>query len=510
MNAPARDRSIPPILPIIGVAGLVRLLDLGGRPMWYDEALTAMQSEGGLASMLYGTSTAGEGVAGTVHPILYHTLLWMWEQVVGSGPAPVRLLSVLMGLGVVVAGYFLARLLFADRVATLTGWALTFSPFQVHYSQEVSMYALLALLLVSATLVYWRAVHRGRWIHWLIFAALAAAAEYTHSLAAVYLIPLGATAVILRRWKQVLYTLEAGLLAFLLYVPWLLHTATREVLRQQSTIMTQPNPVDLVRTLLIFLVGFPVPSWALSVAVFCSVFLIVVAIVTTVRERAANPALTRRAIWLIYLSAAPVGLMYLTSIARPAYLDPAMLAAAVAFLIWIVWALERKALASGLIYLGYAALSLSFLVGLYGFFTYRGFPYAPYPELDGYLAAHIRPGEVVLHESALSAVPATYYANVPSQYFLADPAQPTATHGLPGIEPFGDVQSAVGDADGVWFIIFSGEIHDSNPSGETQPPSFAWLGARYSVERIESFGELRVYHFVRPGEDLSGAPPSPG
>ncbi len=474
--------------------------------MWYDEALTVMQSEKGLASMLYGTLTAENGVATDVHPILYRTLLWIWEQVVGTEPASVRLFSVLVGLGVVVVGYLLAQQLFADRVATLTGWALTLSPFQVHYSQEARMYALLALLLLSATLVYWHAVHRGRWVHWLMFAILAAAAEYTHNLAAVYLIPLGATAVILRRWKQVLHTIEAGVLALVLYVPWLLHLPSRLASVQQGYGIPRPEIADLVRTLLVFLVGFPIPPWALSVAVLSAVFLMVLAIVTTVRTWATNPVLTRRAVWIVYLSAAPVGLMFLVSLAQPAYLDRAMLAAGAAFLTWIVWALDRKALVPGLVYLGYAALSVSFIIGLYGFFSYRGFPYAPYQELDGYLAAHVRPGEVILHSNKISAIPATYYDQTLAQSFLADPPQSgpstlaPATQEMLGIQVAEDVQSAVGDAQGVWFIIFPGEVQDYISGGAAQHPTLAWLGARYSIDRVESFGEMQVYHFVRPGE----------
>jgi mannosyltransferase len=504
MNSRGRDRSIPPILLIVGVALLVRLIDLGARPMWYDEAMAVMQSQKGLASMLYGTLTVENGVAANVHPLLYHTLLWIWEQIVGTEAASVRLFSVLMGIGIVVAGYYISRQLFADRVAMLTGWALAFSPFQVHYSQEARMYALLALLLLSATIVYWRALHRGRLVHWVIFAILAASAQYTHNLAAVYLVPLCATPVILRRWKEVLHTIGAGLVALVLYLPWLLHLPSQLARVQQSYWIGRPGLVELVRTLLVFMVGLPVPSWALSVAVFSAVFLVVLGVVSTVRAWKENPVLTRRAVWIVYLSAAPVGFMFLLSLFQPIYLDRAMLAAGSAFLIWIVWALDRKALVTGLVYIGYVALASSFAVGLYGFFSYRGFPYAPYQAMDDYLAAQARPGEVILHSNKISAIPAMYYDPSLAQSFLADPPQSgsntlsRATQEMLGIEAAADVQSAVGDAEGVWFIIFPGEIQDYLSAGATQHPTLAWLEARFSIDRIVSFGELQVYHFVRP------------
>jgi mannosyltransferase len=504
MNDRGRDRSVPPILPIVGAALMVRLIELGARPMWYDEAMAVMQSQKGLASMLYGTLTLENGVAANVHPLLYHTLLWIWEQIVGTQAASVRLLSVLMGIGIVVVGYFISRQLFADRVATLTGWALALSPFQVHYSQEARMYALLALLLLSATFVYWRALHRGRLVHWAIFALLAAAAQYTHNLAVVYLVPLCATAVVLRRWRHVLHTIGAGLLALVLYMPWLMHLPSQLARVEQGYWIGRPGLVELVRTLLVFVVGLPVPSWALSVAVFSAVFLVVMGVVSTVRAWRENPVLTRRAVWIAYLSVAPVGFMFLLSLFQPVYLDRAMLAAGAAFLIWIMWSLDRKLLAPGLVYIGYAALASSFAVGLFGFFSYRGFPYAPYVAMDNYLAAQTRPGEVILHSNKISAIPAMYYDPSLAQSFLADPPQSgsntlsRATQEMLGIEAVDDVQTAVDDAEGVWFVIFPGEIQDYLSAGASQHPTLAWLEARFSLDQIESFGELQVYHFVRP------------
>jgi mannosyltransferase len=504
MSERGQTSSIPALMPIVGVALLVRLIELGDRPMWYDEAMAVLQSEKGLASMLYGTLTVENGVAANVHPLLYHTILWLWEQIVGTEAASVRLLSVLVGMGVVIVGYFFARQLFADRVASLAGWALALSPFQVHYSQETRMYALLGLLLLSATIVYWRALHRGRLIHWVMFAFLAAAAQYTHNLAAVYLIPLCATAVILRRWDQALRTLGAALLAVVLYLPWLLHLPSQVARVQESYWIGRPGIVELVRTLLVFVVGLPVPAWALSVAVFSAVFLVVVAVVSTVRAWAVNPVVTRRAVWIAYLGAAPVGLMFVISLIEPVYLDRAMLAAGAAFLIWTVWALDRKALAPGLVYLGYAALAAAFAVGLYGFFSYRGFPYAPYQTLDSYLADHLAPDEVILHSNKISAIPAMYYDPSLPQVFLADPPQSgsntlsLATQEMLGIAAADSVQSAVGEARGVWFIIFPEEIQDYLSAGASQHPALVWLEARYSIDHVESYGELKVYHFVRP------------
>jgi hypothetical protein len=58
----------------------------------------------------------------------------------------------------------------------------------------------------------------------------------------------------------------------------------------------------------------------------------------------------------------------------------------------------------------------------------------------------------------------------------------------------------------VWLIIFPGEIQDYLAAGAAEHPTLAWLEARFSVERIETFGELQVYHFVRPRASNPSAP----
>jgi hypothetical protein len=204
--------------------------------------------------------------------------------------------------------------------------------------------------------------------------------------------------------------------------------------------------------------------------------------------------------------------MFIVSLVEPVYLDRAMLPSGAAFLIWIVWALDRKALAPGLVYLGYATLMAAFAIGLYGFFTYRGFPYAPYQAMDSYLASQVRPGEVILHSNKISAIPAIYYDPSLPQSFLADPPQSgsntlsQATQEMLGIEAAKNVESAVGETESVWFIIFPGEIQDYLAAGAAEHPTLAWLEARFSVERIETFGELQVYHFVRPRASNPSAP----
>lgn len=492
-----------PLLSILAIALLVRLPLIGSRPLWYDEAFAVLFSSKGLASMLYGTLKVEGAVAADVHPLLYYTLLGGWARIVGTGPAAVRALSVILGLGVVALGFALARTLLDARAAFFSGLLLAISPFQVHYSQEVRMYGLLALLLLGATWVYWLAMARGSAGYWVAFAVLAAAAQYTHNLAAVYLLPLAFTPVLRGRWRDMIKTAAAGGGALTLYSPWLLRLPSQLARIQQAYWIPRPGPTEWVRTLITYVVGLPVPAWSLSIALALSVLVAVMASWLTLRAwRQAEPGF-RTAVWLAYLAIIPAILMFAVSMWRPVYLDRALLASAADGLLWLGWLLSRVRLPSPAIRVSAVALILAFPLGLYGFYSYAGFPYAPYASLDAYLSSHRSPGEVIVHSNKISALPAHYYAPDLTQRYLADPPRSgsdtlaPATQEVLAFVADPDVAAATGDASGVWFVIFPREIEDYRSQGYTDQPALAWLESGYRLESQTMFGDLRVYHFVR-------------
>ncbi|MGH2605039.1 MAG: glycosyltransferase family 39 protein, partial [Anaerolineales bacterium] len=208
---------------VLGLALLLRLPGLVDRSLWYDEAFAVLFSAKGLPAMVEGTLRAQSGIAADVHPLLYYTLLGIWGKAFGTSVAAVRGLSLGLGLGVVALGFVLGRRSLGPRAGLIGGILLAVSPFQIHYAQEVRMYALLAGLLLGATWAYWEARSGAGLGAWAAFAALSAAAQYTHNLAAFYLIALAVLPWMERRWRLAARTLGAGLLAAALYLPWLLY-----------------------------------------------------------------------------------------------------------------------------------------------------------------------------------------------------------------------------------------------------------------------------------------------
>jgi hypothetical protein len=178
----------------------------------------------------------------------------------------------------------------------------------------------------------------------------------------------------------------------------------------------------------------------------------------------------------------------------------------VIFLLWLGWVITCPAY--GRIFRISASISLAvaFALGLFGFYSYRGFPHAPFSEVDASLRARRQQGEVILHSNKITAIPAAYYDSGLDQRYLADPAGSgsdtlaLATQEVLGLIAHPDAASAVGEAAGVWFVVFPREIEEYRDLGVEQHPAVAWLEARYSLLSIEEFGELAVYHFVRPGQ----------
>ena len=492
------------VLWVVLIVGLlVRLPTIFSRPLWYDEAFAVLFSAEGPRAMSYGTLLVEQGIAADVHPLGYYTLLWAWQAVAGGSPFSVRALSVILGLILVYLGFRLSRKLFDERIAIVAALALALSPFQVHYSQEVRMYALLAVLLLGATLAYWRALEGGSLRYWLGFAFLAAAAQYTHTLAGLYLIPLGLTPLWRQQWSNLGKTALAGILAGLLYLPWLVYLPSQLSRVRWAYWIPKPGLAELVRTWLVFTAGLPVPQVMLGLILFGTVLATTLGFWGTLRGWRTEDSSFPGGVWLLYLAVAPTALMFVVSYWQPVYLERALLTSGAVFLIWVTWANSEPRLTSIFAWTARAALFGTFAVGLFGYYTYEGFPYAPWANLNEHLEAEIRDEEVVLHSNKLTALPSHYYGPEIQHRYLQDPpgsgsdTLAPATQEVLGFFADSEIPPVVGEASGVWFVVFSQEESDYLAEGYQAHPSIESLAAEFDLDAVSNYGELKVYHFVR-------------
>ena len=172
---------LPVVLVFLLVALGIRLLLLGSKSLWFDEALSLHVALRGQAAMW---SENGE----IFHPPLFYGLLEQWAQL-GRSEFVLRLPSALLGSLSVILIYVLAKDLL-DRPVAVTAAGLTaFSPLLIWYSQELRPYALLMTLGLIATLAGINLFMRPTLGWWLLLVGAMIAAVYVHY-DAVLLVPL--------------------------------------------------------------------------------------------------------------------------------------------------------------------------------------------------------------------------------------------------------------------------------------------------------------------------------
>lgn len=227
----------------ISVAFLLRVWNLSGRSIWFDEAFSwTLCSEFGPLEIIRRT---GEDV----HPPFYYLVLWTWMRVFGESLWAMRFLSVVCGTTAVWLASHVGReaVKASSRSMETEGWCeagelvgLMFamfvgsSAFQIHWSGEVRMYALLSLLFLLSVFFGLRALnqHHSSTTPLVGFTVSSAWMLYTHNYGLFSFIAVCVSLVVMAWWRERSDTefrnsrmpgrviLAAGV-AGLLFVPWI-------------------------------------------------------------------------------------------------------------------------------------------------------------------------------------------------------------------------------------------------------------------------------------------------
>jgi mannosyltransferase len=158
---------------LMGACVGLRLVCLVCKPFWFDEA--------------FSVEVAGLDWPNFLHLLwwreanmsLYYLLLRVWLHL-GHSPYFIRSLSVIIAAATLPAIYWLARLLFDQRVALISVALFAFNAYGVRYSQEARSYSLFLLLatLSSGLLVWWLGEPQQRNLRGYI--AVSVLAVYAH------------------------------------------------------------------------------------------------------------------------------------------------------------------------------------------------------------------------------------------------------------------------------------------------------------------------------------------
>lgn len=482
---------------ILILAFVVRLAGIASRPIWYDEAFSILISEQGPAAILNGTlATDADSSAAEEHPPVYYFTLWGWMQFFGNSLISVRMLSVILSLGIVLFIYLIANHLFNPPTALTAAFISAILPFQVHYGQEIRMYVLLTFWLCLTTYAFLKR-------QWILFSIATALAQYTHNLAAFYLIPLAFTPIFQKDWKTLRSLTLAGFAAIILYSPWLIQLPA-QLSKVTSSFWIQKPGIEKIFTLfLIYLPHLPLPNNLLLPALLSATLIISLAAYQTYRAKKDDLAKTEKGLWLAYLSFMPPVLLWLISQISPLYLERALLPAHAIFCIWLAWAFTHTKLPRPIQLFAFAMIFASAGIGFYQHITYKGFPYGPYAALNQSIQKRVEPGDTIIHSNKLTYLPSFYFDRKGPQSYLVDPPGSSidtlspATQNILHLAAQENMETASSGGTRIWFIIYQQSMDEFKSQGFQTHPDIEYLNANFILTSAEVFDDVRLYIYTR-------------
>ena len=156
---------------LIGLA--LRVISINTRGLWLDEAITVKQASRAFLVVIQKLATG-------VHPPLYHITMHFWLKVFGRSEVALRSFSVLVGVIAIPVAYWAASRIYDRRTGLIAAGLVALSPFQIWYSQEARMYALLFLAGLLSTAFLVLAVRENRVHLWIGYLGFTTMGLFTH------------------------------------------------------------------------------------------------------------------------------------------------------------------------------------------------------------------------------------------------------------------------------------------------------------------------------------------
>ncbi len=127
------------------LAAALRFFRIGHQSLWADEGNSVAMAGRSLADI-------SARAAADIHPPGYYWLLNLWSRIFGDSEAALRSLSAVWGILLVWLVYQVVLRLFDRRTALIAAFFAAINPFLIYYSQEARMYSQMAAL--AALLFY--------------------------------------------------------------------------------------------------------------------------------------------------------------------------------------------------------------------------------------------------------------------------------------------------------------------------------------------------------------------
>jgi hypothetical protein len=351
----------------------IRLTTLGSERFWYDERFTSLISELSIGKAL-------QALAADVHPPLWYAITWIMTRILGSGELSLRLPAALLSALACCELYKIVAHAADKKSAMAASAMMAILPGQLYYGQEARMYALLTYLVLLSV----RALQTKSWRRLVIVGTLA---MYTHNLAALYLAPVGAAALITGRSK-----LLRQLPIALAYAPWSLVAWHQMQAVSSAYWISDPGSVGAAFYFILYgTISNRLPDWAQWHGV------IAVATVTATSLIAMRKVL-RKSWILLLMSSAPSALMYTITVAwRPIMLDRVLIPSSALLIgVWSIGLVNASSYLRKIMLLIGAPMAIMAIGSFY--FNPDGGRTNYDPLIDA-IKRNFEPGDVIYHNS---------------------------------------------------------------------------------------------------------------
>ncbi len=482
------------VLGILLFALVLRVIALQSRSIQYDDAFSYFLARRSLGEIVRGT-------AADTMPPLYYFLLHFWMQI-STELWFLRLLSVLLSLGIVALTYYLAAQLFRPQVGLVAAFLAAISPLQIYHGQDLRMYAPLALGQLGYYVFFvriWRKEEQGSFKDWLGLVLCAVVAMYSHNLAIFGLALVPLWLVLRRKWQLLGRVLLALMGVGLLALPWLWMVPGQVEKIQRAFWTPRPGILEIFQAVLMFTVHLPLEGIWLVLASVLSVQLLVLVAFETWRDRKREDGIGLATIIALGL---PAILFVVSYLIRPVFVPRGFLVASLAYFVLAGRVVVRRwRHGIGAMVLG--GFILAAIVSLPFYYTFNSFPRSPFNEAMQGLRTQVQAGDVIVHDNKLSFFPSYFYAPDLPMKFIADvPGSHNDTYAKASQDamqlfPEPDLETAVGDAQRVYFVTFSETIEEYQALGEMQHPALRWLDERYTRLGQWTYGDLLVFGYGR-------------
>lgn len=286
----------------------LRLINIGGRPLWLDEAFSAWFSDQSFHYLWHVVPTY------EAHPPLFYSLLKLWRAIAGEGHAALRGFSVILGT-VTVPVVMLAALEQERLEATgrpllrtgLAGFLVACSPMFMVIDQEPRPYPLLTLAYSIAIFASLRLTRQfreggaGSWRMWALLGASAALTCWSHALGILYalcsalaLLPVWLAAPMPR--ERLVRGIATAAAVTLVYLPCLILLSSRA--HDWGTNWLKWEPSMLLQLLVLYTIPVEALSVASAVAALAMCLLIKRALASTWRSKGRNSDRLMLLLWL--------------------------------------------------------------------------------------------------------------------------------------------------------------------------------------------------------------------